>query len=228
MRKDKQTAINLRKTGKSYLQISQALGVPKSTLSYWLKNIKISKQAQAKISKRAYTKSVEALVKRNKNQTIIAGLKAKEIMEESSEEVKNLLNDKLFIAGVSLYWAEGYKKGAYGSKYKSVDFVNSDPEMIKLMMKFFRKTCKIKEDKFRIQLMAHPNVNIAESIKFWSNIIKLSPSQFTMTQTIVSRASKQKRDVNSLTHGTIHIRISSVAMFYKIIGWINGLKSNLV
>ena len=57
MRHDKQVAINLRKTGQSYLQISQALEVPKSTLSYWLKNIKISKQAQEKISKRAYFKS---------------------------------------------------------------------------------------------------------------------------------------------------------------------------
>jgi len=227
MRHDKKIAINLRKAGQSYLQISQALKVPKSTLSYWLENIKISKQAQEKISKRAYSKSVEALIKRNKNQTVVAGLKAQDILKKSAEEAKKLATDKLFVAGVSLYWAEGYKKGAYGSKYKGVDFTNSDPEMIKVMMNFFRKICKIKENKFRLLLMAHPNINIKKTISFWSNITKLPRSQFTKTQTAISKSSKFKRPINSLLYGTIHIRIYDVVMFYKIIGWINGLKNNL-
>jgi len=228
MRHDKKIAINLRKAGQSYLQISQAIGAPKSTLSYWLKNIKISKQAQEKISKRAYAKSVEALIKRNKNQTVIADLKAQDILKKSAAEAKKLINNKLFVAGVSLYWAEGYKKGAYGSKYKSVDFTNSDPEMIKVMMNFFRKFCKLKENKFKLLLMAHSNMNIEKSILFWSDITKLPISQFTKTQTAISKSSKFKRSINSLLHGTIHIRIYDVAMFYKIIGWINGLKNNLI
>jgi len=228
MRHDKKIAINLRKAGQSYLQISQTIGAPKSTLSYWLKNIKISKQAQEKISKRAYAKSVEALIKRNKNQTVIADLKAQDILKKSAAEAKKLINNKLFVAGVSLYWAEGYKKGAYGSKYKSVDFTNSDPEMIKVMMNFFRKFCKLKENKFKLLLMAHSNMNIEKSILFWSDITKLPISQFTKTQTAISKSSKFKRSINSLLPGTIHIRIYDVAMFYKIIGWINGLKSNLV
>ena len=228
MRHDKKIAINLRKAGQSYLQISQAIGAPKSTLSYWLKNIKISKQAQEKISKRAYAKSVDALIKRNKNQTVIADLKAQDILKKSAAEAKKLINNKLFVAGVSLYWAEGYKKGAYGSKYKSVDFTNSDPEMIKVMMNFFRKFCKLKENKFKLLLMAHSNMNIEKSILFWSDITKLPISQFTKTQTAISKSSKFKRSINSLLPGTIHIRIYDVAMFYKIIGWINGLKSNLV
>ena len=224
MRHDKKVAINLRKTGQSYLQISQVLNVPKSTLSYWLKNVKISRQAQEKISKRAYSKSVEALIKRNKNQTVVADLKAKAIIKKSAAEVKNLINNKLFVTGVSLYWAEGYKKGAYGSKYKSVDFTNSDPEMIKIMMKFFRKICKVKEDKFKLLLMAHPNMNIDRSMSFWSDITKLPITQFTKTQIAISKSSKFIRPIDSLQHGTIHIRIYNVAMFYKIIGWIKGLK----
>ena len=228
MRHDKKIAINLRKAGQSYLQISQALTVPKSTLSYWLKNIKISKQAQKKISRRAYFKSVEALIKRNKNQTVVADLKAQNIIKKSAEEANKLVNDKLFIAGVSLYWAEGYKKGAYGSKNKNVDFTNSDPEMVKVMMKFFRKICKIKENKIKILLMAHPNINIKKTISFWSKVVKLPCSQFTKTQTAISKSSKQKRPINSLLYGTIHIRIYDVAMFYKIIGWIQGLKNVLI
>lgn len=228
MRHDKKIAINLRKTGQSYSQISQALEVPKSTLSYWLKNIKLNKQAKEKIAKRAYAKSTEALIKRNKNQTVVADLKAKKILKDSAKEAMSLINNKLFVAGASLYWAEGYKKGAYSSKWKCVDFTNSDPEMIKVMMNFFRKICKIDENKFKLLLMAHPNININKTISFWSDVTKVSCSQFTKTQTAISKSSKQKRATNSLPHGTIHIRIYDVAMFYKIIGWINGLQKTLI
>ena len=135
MRKDKNLAIDLRIRGNSYSQISKKLKVPKSTLSGWLKDIKLSSKAQSKISARVYKKSIEGLIKRNKNQTFLARERAKIIRYESQQEVANLIKNPLFVSGVSLYWAEGYKKGAEGSKWKSVDFANSDPEMIKLINK---------------------------------------------------------------------------------------------
>ena len=57
MRKDKNLAIKLRKQGYSYNQINDKLGISKSTLSYWLRDIKISSQAQNKINSRVYNKS---------------------------------------------------------------------------------------------------------------------------------------------------------------------------
>jgi len=30
-----------------------------------------------------------------------------------------------------------------------------------------------------------------------------------------------------LTHGTVHIRINNVKLFFRIIGWIDGLKLNI-
>ncbi len=41
MRKDKEIAIKLRKQGLSYSQIKNKLDIPKSTLSYWLRDIKL-------------------------------------------------------------------------------------------------------------------------------------------------------------------------------------------
>jgi len=39
MRKEKNAAIQLRKEGKSYSEVSKILCIPKSTLSYWFKDI---------------------------------------------------------------------------------------------------------------------------------------------------------------------------------------------
>jgi hypothetical protein len=227
MRKDKNLAVKLRKEGNSYKQISKKLNIPKSTLSCWLKDLKISDKARAKIADRVYEKSILALIGRNKAQTVLAKERADLIKKEAEKNAKNLLKDPLFIAGISLYWAEGYKKGDKGSKYKSVDFTNSDPEMIIMIMKFFRKFYKVSDDRIKIQLMAHPNINITKAVKFWMGTTGLKKTNFTKTIIVVSSASKRKRNFNTLINGTIHLRIFDVKLFFKTIGWINGLKKYL-
>ncbi|MFZ5982285.1 MAG: helix-turn-helix domain-containing protein [Patescibacteria group bacterium] len=220
-------AIKLRKEGQSYKQISEKLNVAKSTLSYWLGNIKISQRAQDKISKRANKISAEALLRRNKNQTILAKERALKIRKEAKDEFLKLRNEPLFLVGVSLYWAEGYKKGAEGSKWKSVDFANADPKMVGIMMKFFRNVCGVDDEKIKIQLMAHANVSMEKSLAYWSKITRLPKKQFMKTALSLSKSSTGKRE-NRLTNGTIHIRINDVKMFFRIIGWIDGLKKSMV
>ncbi|NTU66318.1 MAG: helix-turn-helix domain-containing protein [Candidatus Moranbacteria bacterium] len=219
----KQKAIKLRKQGNSYKQISDKLDVAKSTLSYWLGNIEISKEAQEKISKRASKISAEALLKRNKKQTALAAGRAEKIRDDSRKEFSKLKGNKLFLVGVSLYWAEGYKKGAEGSKWKSVDFANSDPEMVMIMMRFFREICEVGNERIKIQLMTHPNVEMEEALRYWSEITEIPKNQFMRTCCAISKASNGKRP-NRLTYGTVHIRINDVKLFFRIIGWIDGLK----
>jgi hypothetical protein len=227
MRNDKLKAITLRKEGNSYNQISKTLKVPKSTLSYWLGDLKISKKSQTKILSRAYKLSVEVLIKRNKNQTLLAKKRAEDIRSAAKKESFGMMHDSLFLAGLALYWAEGYKKGANGSKWKSIDFVNSDPEMIKLIMKFFRKFLKINDSRIKIQLMTHKNIDVNKAVKFWSNLTRIPEGQFIKSCSAVSKSSKGKRSPNSLTYGTVHIRINDVKLFFRIIGWIDGLKEKI-
>ena len=227
MRKDKLQAIDLRKQGLSYNEISGKLKIPKSTLSLWLSNIELSQKAKDRISARVHKGSIAGLLKRNKNQTILAQKRAGEIRRLAKIETSGLLKNRLFLTGVSLYWAEGYKKGAHGSKWKAVDFANSDPDLIRIMMKFFRKICKVENSKIKIQLIAHKNVDIKKALQFWSILTKIPENQFIKTCCSVSIYSKGKRNKNSLTHGTVHIRINDVKLFFRIIGWIDGLKSKI-
>ena len=226
MRKDKDVAIKLRKSGLSYKQISDKTSIPKSTLSYWLRDIKLSKEATNKIKARIHKTSIEALIKRNKQQTVLAKQKAGKIKKRAKKETSKLMSNKLFIIGVSLYWGEGYKKGAYGSKWKSVDFANSDPEMIQVILKFFEEICNVKKEKIKIQIIAHKNINPKEALNFWSQLTKIPKKQFFK----ISKPTKYtnaKRINNNLPYGTVHIRINDVKLFFRIIGWIEGLKENI-
>ena len=224
MRKERDESIVLRKKGYSYAQIGKILNLPKSTLSYWLRDVRISKEARNILEMRSYKISTEALILRNKNQTVLAAARADAIRSTARKEFDNLKSSDLFLAGINLYWAEGYKKGAHGSKWKCVDFANSDPEMISLMMKFFQKACGISIVKIRAQLIAHENVDIECAVNYWAEITKIPKEHFIKTSVPVIRKSKNKRKNCNLTHGTLHIRINDVSFFFRIIGWIDGLK----
>ncbi|MDD4531023.1 MAG: helix-turn-helix domain containing protein [Candidatus Gracilibacteria bacterium] len=226
MRQEKSIAIKLRKQGKSYSQISGELNVPKSTLSVWLKDVKISLEAKNKIQERIKSTSLEKLIERNKNRPKIIEIQHNKLREAAKIESKKYLKDPLFIAGLSLYWGEGYKRGAEGSKWKSIDFTNSDSEMIQVMVKFFVKFFKITPKEMRAQIMLHDSSKTTITINYWSKITGIPAENFIKTCHSISSASKL-RVAKKLEFGTIHLRINDVKMFFRLIGWMDGLKSHL-
>lgn len=226
MREEKNIAIKLRKKGKSYSQIGGELNVPKSTLSVWLKDVKISAEAKNKIQERIKSTSLEKLIERNKNRPKVVEAQHKKIREAAEIESKKYLKDPLFIAGLSLYWGEGYKRGAEGSKWKSIDFTNSDSEMIQVMIKFFVKFFKITPKEMRAQIMLHDSSKTTITVDYWSKITGIPATNFIKTCHSISSASKF-RVAKKLEFGTIHLRINDVKMFFRLIGWMDGLKKYL-
>ncbi len=227
MRSDKKQAIKLRLSGNSYKQISDILDVPKSTLSSWLKDVSLSKKAQNKIQSRLKSSSIAKLIARNKYQSILAKINHKEICKQGEKEAKKLFLDPLFLLGTSLYWAEGYKQGAYGSKWKSIDFANSDSDMIKIMIKFFIKFLNVKKSEMKVQIMIHDKNNTENAENFWHKITGIPKENFikTFSKISISSLNKQKR---KLENGTIHIRINNVKSFFRLIGWINEVKTKFI
>lgn len=80
--------------------------------------------------------------------------------------------EKLKIAGTMLYWGEGSKNGA------TVTFSNSDPDMVRVFMRFLRVVCGVSEEHLRLTLHYYEDHNSQELIKFWSSITKIPQSQF--------------------------------------------------
>jgi hypothetical protein len=224
MRSDKSLAIKLRKGGKTYSQISKILTVPKSTLSSWLKDISLSDEAKRIIEERVSATAIAKLISRNKQRTIVAQQKNDQTRQLAKKEFVKLSNNPLFIAGISLYWAEGYKQGALGGKQKNIDFTNADPEMIKLMVNFFTEFLPIDRKLIRAQIMIHNIKNSEKAINFWHSLTQIPKQNFIKTCCLISRASSRKRK-RTLEHGTIHLRIYDVNKFFRLIGWIDGLKN---
>ena len=208
--REKLLAIKLRKGGKSYDEIHQVIKVSKSTLSIWLRDIPLN--ARQKNTLIGRQKSRYAGAKANQKKRIE---RTKQIVDLAKKEVVTFINDPLFLAGVMLYWAEGTKRSN-----ETVKLTNSDPEMIKLMMRWFRSICKVPEKKFRIALNIHTLHHYSEIRKYWSDLTKIPLEQFYKVQ-IKTTSFPSKR--NFLYNGTCTITICNRDLFRKIEGWRMGL-----
>lgn len=210
----KEKAINYRRRGYSYNMISRELGLAKGTLSDWLKEIpyKPSKEVLKRI-KLAPLKAAET-----KSKIKIAEIKTTK--ELSKKELGKLTKRDMWLLGIGLYIGEGSKL------YESIRIVNSDPEIIKLVMMWFRKICKLKNENFTPAVHLYPDNNIKETVDYWSKITGIHKNQFGKTQIDrrVNKAGKKKR---KLPYGTLHLQIKSCgkkefgkSLHRRIMGWI--------
>lgn len=202
MRKDKNLAISLRKQGKSYNEIAKILKAPKSTFSLWLRNIKMPVEIERKFWNETRKKWARSITEFNKKQAEAARQKAEKLQENTAKDIGALSKKELLLVGTALYWAEGYKKSRW-----TLQFSNSDPIMIKLIMKFFKKVCNVPKEKIRATAQIHPNVTSEKAINYWSKISGIPKTHFSKFYSRLTPSSKQKRPPNTLLYGTLRILV---------------------
>lgn len=229
---DKEKALKLRLSGKSYGQIQKILGgISKSTLSMWLSNVILSETSRKILEKRTRQKSIGALLKRNRMQTVLAVKRAKEIRLKSAAEIQKISSLNLLFIGIALYWAEGYKrpiiKNGREVTHHSVSLTNSDADLVRIFIRFMTKICEVPISKIKANLRIFEHLNEKEVMDYWFKKIGIPKENFTKSYVGISRSSMNKRPFNRLPYGVIQIRISNTQLFHRIIGWIEGLKNQI-
>lgn len=121
----------------------------------------------------------------------------------------------LRIAGLMLYWGEGAKKNSH-----SVDFANSDPEMIAIFLQFLRNIYQIDESRLRIYLYSYNSLPTNELITYWSKVTNIPTTQFF--KPYIRLNSDLKHD--KMQHGLIHIRYADTRLFRLIMDEIQQIK----
>ncbi len=220
----KEQAISLRMDGYSYGQIKKALGLKsKGTISYWLKNIPLSEQSKKKLLKNMELATERGLFVFNKNRT-------EKIKQENELAVKNgfkiipnnLSKRDLLLIGTALYCGEGTK--SWGEKsYPRFSFANSDPNMIKICMRYLREILGVDDSKITGGIHLYPSTDVTTAINFWTKTTGIQ--KFYVIHQI-SRAGQNLRK-NILPYGTLHVKAGGRLVYFKVKGLMNGLMANL-
>lgn len=214
----KQKVIYYRKKGYSYNMINQKLGISKSTLSDWLKEIPYTpNKAVIKRIKEGPAKSGQI----RHNQKVANILEMKKF---AKKELGKLTKRDLWLLGIGLYLGEGSKSGN-----GTIRIINSNPDIIKLAIKWFKNICGLTIKNFNPAIHLYPDNNIEKSINFWSTTTGIPKNQFGKTQ-IDIRIKKSTIRKNKLPHGTAHLTIRSngnqkfgVTLQRRILGWLDAV-----
>lgn len=216
-------ALGLRKSGRSIRSIAKQLKVSTSTASLWCREIELTTDQKINLSlKSANTELLRRYANKRHEDKIIRN---KDIFEKAKGELTKLTNNELFLSGVALYWAEGFKNISEGR----VGFCNSDPRMIKFMMFWFRNILKISDSNFTLRA----EFNIIHSKRqqeienYWSELTGIPLVQFNKPyfQKSVLLRNYPNKDIY---HGVLRIRIrKSSHLLARFRGWIEGLSNTI-
>ncbi|HAS84495.1 MAG TPA: hypothetical protein DCS23_00245 [Candidatus Yonathbacteria bacterium] len=211
MRTDKDQAINLRKLGKSYEEISSKLRVPKSTLSAWFSSSGWSQKIKEDLNIIARKNNTVRIEDLNKIRGKHLERLYYQARQEALEEFNILKYHPTFVAGVMLYWGEGDKLSPH-----RVSLTNTDPAMIKIFMAFLKEVCGIREMKIKAWLLLYPDLQEADCKKYWVKEAGLQKITFNKSIYIDGRH-KTKR----LGHGVCTVGVSSRYFKEKMLLWIS-------
>lgn len=213
--KEKEISRKLRKQGKSINEIVSKTGYSKGSVSFWVRDIILSDIQKNRLNKKNV--SLKVIEKRRINRIKNEISKRDKILKLAKKDYSNITLAQLKLIGIAVYLGEGGK-----TIRQSVRVSNSDPEVILIMMNFFRKVCGVSEEKFRGNIHAYNRDDITRIEKYWSNLTKIPLRQFHKTYIKNSRSSLYKRKTSP--YGTFTIYVSDTKLFLKIMGWIERIK----
>lgn len=164
----KSRAIFLRKQGKSYSQIKKELGVSKSTLSFWLSDMPLSRQRINELRSNS-----EIRIEKYRN---TMKLKREKCLEKAYElakiDISSLSKREIILCGLFLYWGEGEK-----GLQPSVALSNTDPSVLRFYLEWL-KALGVNSGDLKIVLHLYADMNEAESLDFWSKTLGLPKKCF--------------------------------------------------
>ncbi|MBI2196107.1 hypothetical protein HYU45_00660 [Candidatus Daviesbacteria bacterium] len=219
---EKLEAQELRRKGLSYGEIMLQISVSKDTVSRWCRDIVLTEvQKKRLLENKIYgQRKGSQVAAENKRQKRL--LRTKEIFEKSKIELGEVNKRDRFLAGIAFYAGEGNKADGDGG------LANSDPKIIKFMIKWFKEFCEVPMSRFRGAIWIHEGLDAEKAKKYWSTLTEIPQDQFHKTYIAKNKIDSKKIRKNIHEYGVFAIKFSDSDKQRKIMGWISALMGDKI
>lgn len=196
-------ARELRAQSWTLAAIADELGVSKSSVSKWVRDVDFEPHPRRTARKRGPNKLERA--------------KAAEIERcrvEGIERIGALTEREFLMAGLGLYAGDGAKGGG------TVKFANSNPELIHFFCAWLRAFFEIDESRLRIQLYLHADLNLEAAIGHWEQVTGIPAAQFIKPYRAEPTSTWRN---NRHVYGCAHIVYNSTKILRQILAMMAAL-----
>lgn len=211
-------AIKLRREGQTYGEILKQIPVARSTLSLWLRNVRLATRQQQYLTEKKRRAMLRGAIAKKQHRIH----RTREMHQKSIEDVKKLSDRERWIAGVALYWAEGTKQKNHFPSQRVV-FNNSDPSMIQFFLDWLENVLLVPRSKINFELYIHQTVSPEARVKFWTELLQI-PSQELKIRLKKNTIYTKRKNTAETYLGLIRITVKqSTDLNRRIAGWIQGI-----
>jgi hypothetical protein len=209
--REREEARRLRAEGHTLLDIAERLGVAKSSVSVWVRDVEFEPRPRRR-SLRGRRPPPNKLARRKRAEI-------DRLLTEGRERIGRLSERDFLIAGVALYAGEGAKTDG------AVGFANTDPRFISFFCAWLRHFFDVEESRLRLRLYLHEELDIHEATTFWSALTGIPPGQFLKPYRAKADPTMRR---SKHRHGCPSVTYSCSATHRAIIGLVQALLTTAV
>jgi predicted transcriptional regulator len=208
-------ARQLREQGLTYNQIAAELGVSKSSVSLWVRDLPRPERLSYEENRR---RSAEGVRRYWAAERPLRETERQAVSTAAAAEIGQLTDREVLIAGAVAYWCEGAKNKPH-RRDDRVIFTNSDAELTRFFLRFLDVADVRREDLiFSVQIHESADVNAAQ--KFWLSVTQASAAQFRRPTLKRHNPRTIRMNTGNDYHGCLRIEVRrSIGLYRKIEGW---------
>jgi DNA-binding transcriptional regulator YdaS (Cro superfamily) len=198
----------MRAEGCSVKEIAATLGVARSSVSVWVRDVPLGPEQRAVLIYRTRLGPIVAAERKAE--------RARDVRRTYQDEGRQLARerDEGYAAGCMLYWAEGAKAR------NSLQIVNADPEVLVFFARFLREHFDVPDDRMVVtcNLFADHLEQQRRIEDHWLHRLELPRA--CLRKSAVNKYSKysKKKRTNKLPYGTCSLRVHSTRIVQTIYG----------
>jgi hypothetical protein len=196
----------LRAQAWTLADIAAELGVSKSSVSVWVRDVEFVPQPRNRghPSHRPHPAHVAKLAELQRCR--VAGV----------ERIGALSDREFLVLGLALYAGEGSKTDG------DLRLANSDPRLILTFVTWLRRFLDIDEARLRMRLYLHDDLDVEAAVSFWSELTGIPPAQFTKPYRAPANSTRRR---NRHIYGCPAVSYKSAPLHRRVMGMVAAILS---
>jgi transposase len=209
-------ARELRTSGRTYDEIAAELGVSKGSVSLWVRDM----PRRGRLSYSEFRKrNAEGIARYWAAERPIREARLQAITDSAAAQIGELSEREILIAGAIAYWCEGTKSKSYRPRKDSVVFINSDPGLIRLFLRFLTVT-GVTPDRLICRVHIHESADVEGAQQFWQEVTGLPEDQFREPTLKRHNPKTVRKNTGEDYRGCLIVSVRrSVDLYRRIEGW---------
>ncbi|MFJ8576877.1 resolvase [Micromonospora sp. NPDC093277] len=213
-------ALALRREGCPVGDIAERLQVSKSTAYLWTRHLPLAPDLVRERRRAASQARTDAQWSAHRAARDAARA---DMVAAAGRWVRTLRYRELVLVGAAVYWCEGAKAKPWRPHDCRIKFINSDPLLVMLFLRFLDALGVPAADR-RFRVSIHETADAAAAVRWWAELVGVSPGDFQRTSLKKHQPATRRRNIGADYRGCLTICVlRSSRIYWKVEGIMRGM-----